>query len=214
MLKLAFVIAAYILGSIPFGYLLVKYIFTEGEDIRKVGSGNIGATNVARRAGLAAGALTYFLDAAKGAIAVELMRWAAHGDYAWMGIAAIAAILGHSFSAFLGFRGGKGVATGFGAYLVLAPHAVLMALLIWAVVVAASRYVSLGSIIGAASVPVSTWLFYGVFSEPAHPQLGALVVTTTIACALIVIRHRDNIKRLASGTENRIGSSSSDGRRN
>jgi glycerol-3-phosphate acyltransferase PlsY len=206
--KLILVILAYLLGSIPFGYLLVKYVFTAGEDIRKVGSGNIGATNVARRAGLAAGALTYFLDAAKGAAAVELMRRAADGDYSWMGVAAIAAILGHSFSVFLGFKGGKGVATGFGAYLMLAPYPALLAALVWAAVVAVSRYVSLGSIIGSASVPIWTWLSYGLLSEPTHPQLGALMVTAAIACALILVRHTDNIKRLLSGTESRIGQGS------
>src|SRR5262245_39889109 len=116
-LKTFCLILAYLLGSIPFGYLLVKYVFTSGEDVRKIGSGATGATNVTRRAGLKAGILTYLLDVLKGAAAVLLMQALTGGNYAWMGAAAVAAIAGHIFPVFLGFRGGKGVATGVGVYL-------------------------------------------------------------------------------------------------
>ena len=105
--KIIFVAIAYLLGSIPFGYLLVKYLFTSGEDVRQIGSGGIGATNVTRRAGRSAGLITYFLDVAKGVAAVLLMRLVANDDYAWIGAAAVAAIAGHIFPVFLGFRGGS-----------------------------------------------------------------------------------------------------------
>src|SRR5215212_9087999 len=105
--KILFVIIAYLLGSIPFGYILVKYVFTSGEDVRQVGSGGIGATNVTRRAGIKAGLLTYVFDVAKGVAAVMLMRTVAEDDYTWIGAAAIAAIVGHIFPIFLKFKGGK-----------------------------------------------------------------------------------------------------------
>src|SRR6185295_8878983 len=130
--RIIFVAIAYLLGSIPFGYLLIKYVFTSGEDVRSVGSGGIGATNVTRRAGIKAGLLTYVLDVAKGAAAVMLMRLVAGDDYFWIGAAAIAAIAGHIFPIFLKFRGGKGVATGVGVYLALAPYSVLSTLVLWA----------------------------------------------------------------------------------
>src|ERR1044071_9476612 len=139
--KILFVIIAYLLGSIPFGYLLVKYVFTSGEDVRKVGSGGIGATNVTRRAGMAAGLLTYVFDVAKGLVAVMLMRVVAVDNYAWIGAAAIAAIVGHILPIFLKFKGGKGVATGVGVYLALAPYAVLTTLLLWGIIVYLTRYV-------------------------------------------------------------------------
>ena len=119
--KIIFVVIAYLLGSIPFGYLFVKYVFTSGEDVREIGSGGIGATNVTRRAGVKGGLLTYVFDVAKGVAAVMLMRIVADDDYFWIGAAAIAAIVGHIFPIFLGFRGGKGVATGVGVYLALGP---------------------------------------------------------------------------------------------
>jgi glycerol-3-phosphate acyltransferase PlsY len=203
LVKIVLVITAYLLGSIPFGYLLVKYVFTGGEDVRAVGSGGIGATNVTRRAGLAAGLLTYFLDVAKGVVAVMAMRQVAADDYFWIGAAAVAAILGHIFPVFLGFRGGKGVATGVGVYLALAPFSVLSTLVLWAVVVYCSRFVSLGSIIATAAIPLWTILFYG-FIRPS-PHLTALILIGVAGCALIVARHYENIQRLISGTENKIG---------
>src|SRR5262252_2736790 len=162
LIKIVFVLIAYLLGSIPFGYLFVKYLFTSGEDVRQVGSGGIGATNVARRAGARAGLLTYFFDVGKGVAAVMLMRLVAEDNYLWIDAAAIAAILGHIFPVFLRFQGGKGVATGVGVYLAVAPYAVLATLVLWAAIVYFTRYVSLGSIIATAAVPLWTLLFYGL----------------------------------------------------
>jgi glycerol-3-phosphate acyltransferase PlsY len=202
-LKSIFVAIAYLLGSIPFGYLLVKYVFTSGEDVRNIGSGGIGATNVTRRAGVTGGVVTYFLDVAKGAAALMVMRFVAGDDYSWIGAAAIAAIVGHVFPIFLGFRGGKGVATGVGVYLALAPFSVLPTLVLWALIVYFSRYVSLGSIIATAAVPLWTLLYYGLL-QPS-PHLKALMIIGIAGCALIVATHRENISRLMRGTENKIG---------
>src|ERR1043166_6089072 len=154
--KLIFVLIAYLLGSIPFGYLLIKYVFTEGEDIRDVGSGGIGATNGTRRAGKKRGILTYALAGLKGVAAVLLMRQAANDEYLWIGAAAIAAIVGHIFPVFLKFRGGKGVAVGVGVFLALAPLSVLSTLVLWVLIVYFTRYVSLGSILATAAVPLWT----------------------------------------------------------
>jgi glycerol-3-phosphate acyltransferase PlsY len=202
-LKISMVVAAYLLGSIPFGYLFVKYVFTSGEDVRSVGSGGIGATNVTRRAGIRAGLLTYAFDVAKGTAAVMLMRLVAQDDYAWVGAAAIGAIVGHIFPVFLKFRGGKGVATGVGVYLALAPYSVLSTLVLWALIVYLTRYVSLASIIGTAAVPLWTLLYYGLIWP--SPHLKALVVIAIAGCALIVAKHHENINRLIHGTENKVG---------
>ncbi len=203
VLKCISVAAAYLLGSIPFGYLLIKYIFTSGEDVREIGSGGIGATNVTRRAGVKGGLLTYFFDVAKGAAAVMLMRLVAGDDYFWIGAAAIAAIIGHIFPIFLGFRGGKGVATGVGVFLALAPYSVLTSLAVWALIVYFTRYVSLGSIIATAAIPLWTLLYYGLLQPNTH--LKALIIIGIAGCALIVATHRENISRLMRGTENKIG---------
>ena len=202
-LKIIFVVIAYLLGSIPFGYLFVKYVFTSGEDVREIGSGGIGATNVTRRAGVKGGLLTYFFDVAKGVVAVMLMRLVANDDYFWIGAAAIFAIVGHIFPVFLGFRGGKGVATGVGVYLALAPYSVLTTLILWIAIVYFSRYVSLGSIIATAAVPIWTLLFYGLL-QPG-PHIKALVIVAIAGCALIVATHHENIRRLMNGTENKVG---------
>lgn len=201
--RIIFVTVAYLLGSIPFGYLFIKYVFTSGEDVRQIGSGGIGATNVTRRAGKTAGLITYVFDVAKGVAAVLLMRLVAGDDYFWIGAAAVAAIVGHIFPIFLGFRGGKGVATGVGVYLALAPYAVLTTLVLWALIVYFSRYVSLGSIIATAAVPLWTLLYYGLL-QPS-PHLKGLVIIGIIGCALIVAKHHENINRLIHGTENKIG---------
>src|SRR6266436_7094564 len=201
--RIIFVAAAYLLGSIPFGYLLIKYVFTSGEDVRQIGSGGIGATNVTRRAGRTAGLITYFFDVAKGVAAVMLMKLVAGDDYFWIGAAAVAAIVGHVFPIFLGFRGGKGVATGVGVYLAVAPYSVLTTLVLWAVIVYFTRYVSLGSIVATAAVPLWTLLYYG-WLEPS-PHLKALVIIGIAGCALIVATHRENISRLLHGAENKIG---------
>jgi glycerol-3-phosphate acyltransferase PlsY len=207
LLRITFVLIAYLLGSIPFGFLLIKYVFTEGEDVRRMGSGGIGATNVTRRAGLKAGLLTYAFDVAKGLAAVSLMRQVEPDNYFWIGAAGMAAIAGHIFPLFLKFRGGKGVATGVGVYLALAPYSVLTTLVLWAVVVYLTRYVSLGSIIATAAVPLWTWLCYGLLlpDSPQHAHLTALLVVALAGCALIVAKHHENIRRLIRGNESKIG---------
>ena len=202
--QIVFVIIAYLLGSIPFGYMLVKYVFTEGEDVRRVGSGGTGATNVTRRAGRGAGLLTYLFDVAKGAASVILMRQVTD-DYFWVGAAAIAVVAGHIFPVFLRFRGGKGVAAGMGAFLLVAPYAVLAAFALFAVVVYLTRYMSLGSIVGAASIPVWTFLFYGWLTDAPSPRLKAMVVTAIVLGAIIVAKHHQNIGRLIRGTESKFG---------
>ena len=203
VLQISFVLLAYLLGSIPFGYLLVKYVFTSGEDIRQVGSGATGATNVTRRSGLRAGIMTYVLDVAKGAAAVLLMKAVAEDNYSWIGAAAVAAIAGHIFPIFLGFRGGKGVATGVGVYGALAPLSVLSTLLVFIIIVWRTRYMSLGSIVGTALVPLWTLLFYGWLFP--SPHLAALVVIGFLGCGLIVAKHHENISRLIKGTESKFG---------
>lgn len=203
MFETALVILAYMLGSVPFGYLLVKYIFTGGEDIRQVGSGGTGATNVTRRAGKKAGVATFALDAAKGAGAVMLMKAFAPDDYLWIGAAAIAAILGHIFPLFLKFRGGKGVATGMGVFAAVAPYPALAALALWAVVVYLTRYVSLASIAATLSLPLWILLFYGWFRP--DPDLKALLVIGLMGGAMVVAKHHENIGRLMRGTESKFG---------
>jgi len=203
VVKIIFVFIAYLLGAIPFGYLLVKFVFTGGEDIRNVGSGGIGATNVTRRAGKAAGLLTYILDVAKGVAAVIVMRQVANDDFFWIGAAAVAAIIGHIFPVFLKFRGGKGVAVGVGVYLAIAPLSVLSTLVLWGLIVYIWRYVSLGSILATAAVPLWTLFYYGWLMP--HPHLFGLVLVGILGCALIVTKHHENIARLMQGTENKIG---------
>src|SRR5215510_6418158 len=202
-LKTVYLILAYLLGSIPFGYLLVKYVFTKGEDVRRVGSGATGATNVTRRAGLKAGILTYVLDVLKGVAAVLLIRAVTDGDYAWMGAAAVAAIAGHIFPIFLGFRGGKGVATGVGVYLVLAPYSVLTTLVLFSLIVWRTRYMSLGSIVATSAVPLWTLLYYGWLWPSEH--LIVMLLVALAGCGLIVAKHRENIIRLVRGTESKFG---------
>lgn len=203
--KLLFILLAYLLGAIPFGYLLVKYFFTSGEDIREIGSGGTGATNVTRRAGKVAGLLTYLLDMAKGIASVLILKQVSGDDPYWTGAAAVAAIVGHMFPVFLQFRGGKGVAVGVGAFIILAPGPVLAALGIWFIIVVLTRYISLGSIVAAVTVPLLILLF--AWLSPAGPQSETwpLVITTTLGSALIVVRHHENIRRLLAGTESRFG---------
>ncbi|MGA9770585.1 MAG: glycerol-3-phosphate 1-O-acyltransferase PlsY [Blastocatellia bacterium] len=207
LLRILFILIAYLLGSIPFGFLLVKFVFTRGKDVRRVGSGGTGATNVTRLAGMKAGLLTYSFDMAKGFAAVALMRRVESEDYFWIGAAAVAAIVGHIFPIFLRFRGGKGVATGVGVYLALAPYAVGTTLLLWMIIVYLTRYVSLGSIIATAAVPLWTWLYYGVLlpDSTQHAHLKALLIVALAGCALIVAKHQENISRLLRGSENKFG---------
>ena len=202
---LFFITAAmgYLLGSIPFGYLLVR-IF-RGEDIRQSGSGNIGATNVSRQSP-ALGVVTLVLDAFKGTAAVWLAYFlsnrmsAGAPSYRVLSLAAFFAVVGHMFPVWLKFRGGKGVATGLGAFLVIAPKAVLVAAAIFLAVVLILRYVSLASITAVAAFPVSAYLLNEYGDAPA--ALGLMSLTSL----LIILKHHENIRRLLAGTENRIAS--------
>lgn len=193
---------AYLLGSIPFGYLLVR-IFRK-QDIRATGSGNIGATNVARSGAKGLGILTLILDALKGFVAVVIAQHIAapYGfpqayDIAVM--AALAAVLGHCFPAWLGFHGGKGVATALGVFFALVPLTTVLYLLgFFALIVLITRYVSLASIVAASLFPL--------FALPHAPARTLIVVTGYILIPLIVIlKHHQNIRRLLAGTENRFG---------
>ena len=200
---------AYLLGSIPFGYILVRWF--RGQDIRTTGSGNIGATNVARTApGL--GVLTLLFDALKGSAAVLIAGWLAsrQEDLRLAGtatepaltfaiaLAALMAVLGHMFPVWLRFKGGKGVATAVGALLWFSPAAVGIVFAVFAVVVAVTRYVSLASIIGAAVFPVAIYLV-----EPRSRAPGTMLVLSLIAL-FIILKHHQNIRRLFSGTESRF----------
>jgi glycerol-3-phosphate acyltransferase PlsY len=205
---IAVCLAAYLIGSIPFGYLIVR--LTAGADVRETGSGGTGATNVSRRAGKLAGVLTLVLDALKGAAAMAAVRFiletavfgrSAFDQQWWIAAAGMIAIAGHCFPIWLGFRGGKGVATGVGVFLMLAPLAVVFAAVIFLLIVLLTRYVSLGSIVAAATIPLLIWLrpsFAHV--ESYKPTLMAAIV----GGALIIFRHRANITRLISGTESKF----------
>lgn len=199
----AIVVAAYFLGSIPFGFLIVKR--RHGIDIRQTGSGGTGATNVMRQSGMKAAGAVYLLDLAKGIAAVLLARYCSDGDPAWMAVSGVVAILGHIFPIWLGFRGGKGVATGFGVFLALAPLPVLSALGLWGVVVALTRYVSLGSIVATASVPLWILVYERFIFERAASGWLPAFCGSLAACAIVVLAHRQNIKRLFQGSENRLG---------
>ncbi|HEX2268549.1 MAG TPA: glycerol-3-phosphate 1-O-acyltransferase PlsY, partial [Pyrinomonadaceae bacterium] len=166
--------------------------------------GGTGATNVTRRAGRAAGVITLILDALKGVLAVEIARYLASGEYTdWLiAAAAIAVLLGHIFPVWLGFKGGKGVATGVGVFLALAPIAVLCAAVIFVAIVWLTKFVSLGSIMAAATIPLFVWL-QGVFVEPVA-DLRPLLSAAVIGALLILFAHRGNIARLWNGTESRI----------
>jgi acyl phosphate:glycerol-3-phosphate acyltransferase len=217
---LAIIAASYLLGSIPFGYLLVR-IF-RGEDVRQSGSGNIGATNVSRKSP-ALGILTLLLDACKGSAAVALgialspalfermplthIPWreilpasSSPALAPWATLAALFAILGHMFPVWLKFRGGKGVATGLGAFAMIAPLAVLCSAVVFIVVVFLFRYISLGSIIAVALFPTFTWTLREFGSQW---QALAFISLSSLA---IVLKHHQNIQRLLTGKENRIGS--------
>ena len=191
-------LAAYLVGSIPFGYLIMRQA-GQG-DIRSVGSGNVGATNVARTAGIGAGALTFLLDAAKGALAVWIAARITGDSVTWMIAAALGAMLGHIFPVWLSGRGGRGVSTGIGAFLLISWPAVTAAIVIWLVVMAVSRYVSLASIMAAASLPFLMYLLYAPGHAPSYVVSGG----TTLGSLMIILKHRPNIARLMNGTEARF----------
>ena len=186
------IIIAYLIGSIPFGYLIVRG--KTGSDIRQTGSGGTGATNVSRRAGKVAGVVTLVLDALKGSAAVLIAERLTHSDWIVLA-AAIAVLVGHIFPVWLGFRGGKGVATGAGVFFVLAPAALLCAAFVFVATVVLTRYVSLGSMVAAATIPLFVWTQNG-------PRL--LLIAAFLGALLIVFAHRGNIGRLVHGTESRF----------
>jgi glycerol-3-phosphate acyltransferase PlsY len=187
------IFAAYLIGAIPTGLLLTR--LTGGGDIRQTGSGNIGATNVYRSGGRKLGVLTLIGDALKGALPVLLAITLLGYDPIHASAVAVAAFLGHCFPVYLGFKGGKGVATALGVYLVLSPLAVLGAFLIFAGLVWKTRYISLGSISAAAAIPLLVW-----FTTGSLPLLLASLVISSI----VILRHRANIQRLFQGTENKF----------
>ena len=204
---LSIVTAAYLLGSVPTGYLLVRFFLHR--DIRSSGSGNIGATNVLRSGGKGLGAATFLLDVLKGGAAVYLggvlgaillpgtpLRSA-------QALAALFAVLGHIFPVWLRFKGGKGVATGFGVFLVAAPLAALAAITVFAVVLFFSRYVSLASILGAACFPVFAWLLAQTIYGGERPVF--FIAVQAFVALLIIVKHHQNIGRLLAGTESRFG---------
>ncbi len=199
MTDIAFTIAtAYILGAIPFGYILFR--LKSGDDIRKYGSGNIGATNMLRTQGKAMGIITMFLDAGKGSLAVCIPLFLGL-DMKWASICGVAAVAGHMFPVFLGFRGGKGVATAAGVFIVLAPLAFALGLVIFVGLIAVTRYVSLGSMISAISIPVIML----VFKAAGRGMDLFLVSAAAVIALLIIIRHASNIANLAAGKEKKFG---------
>jgi glycerol-3-phosphate acyltransferase PlsY len=186
------VIAAYLLGAIPFGFLLVK--LTQGKDVRASGSGNIGATNVMRTCGRELGLATLALDILKGVAAVWLAGWLTNDSSLWTSLAALAVMAGHSYPVFLGFKGGKAVASFIGAFLMLTPIPLLAALVLFLIVVATTHYISAGSILAAGTFPLGVWLIL-------HPSPDILLASL-IGGWFIVYRHKSNIERIRAGTEN------------
>ena len=192
----AIVAASYLLGSIPFGLLLGRFV--AGVDVRQEGSGNIGATNVARTAGRRLGVLTLVLDAAKGAIPVGIAAWAlgVPPDASWPAAAGLAAFLGHVFPVWLRFRGGKGVATALGAFLALTPWLTLGAALVFGAVFAVIKVVSVSSLAATAALAGSAALVHGKGAPVTQAALFVLLV--------IVVRHQSNIRRMLRGVESRL----------
>lgn len=185
------VVLAYFIGAIPFGLIIVRLM--TGADVRAAGSGNIGATNVLRTTGRKAGVLTLLLDGLKGAVAVWIASAMSGGSTFWMSFAALAVLAGHAFPVWLGFKGGKAVATFVGAFAVLTPVALLAVILIFVGVVAWTRYLSLGSIVAAGLFPVACFLIL----HPDWPVMAAALG----AAVLIIDRHRGNIARIRAGEE-------------
>jgi glycerol-3-phosphate acyltransferase PlsY len=192
-MKLFVFIGAYLLGSIPFAYLFAK--LKTGRDIREMGSGNVGATNVMRMAGKTVGLITLILDVAKGAAAVLVGRYLLH-EAAGGAAAGFFAVLGHAYPVFLGFRGGKSVATGAGAFLILSPFGILSSIALFLLALATVRIVSLSSMLASGMFPLFAWLFGAERS---------VVIWGAICASLIIFRHHPNIQRLIEGTERRMG---------
>ncbi|MCK4957560.1 MAG: glycerol-3-phosphate 1-O-acyltransferase PlsY [Candidatus Cloacimonetes bacterium] len=197
LLKISFIIVAYIMGSIPTSYILGKKF--KGIDIRNFGSGNVGATNALRILGTKYGVISMILDMAKGAIPVFAAKFLGYSDI-WLILIALTAILGHIFTIFLKFKGGKGVATSAGVFIALAPSAIGIALLVFIIVVWISKYVSLGSIL-AASTLFAVELIINIRNGFQQKEILTLI---TIVALFIIIKHKANIKRLIAGNENKI----------
>lgn len=201
----AVIIGSYLLGSIPWGYIIGK---VNGVDVRKVGSLNIGATNVTRCVGKKAGKLCFALDFLKGALPVLAAQWLFEGSeqLQYVVIATLfAAVIGHMFPVFLGFKGGKGVSTAAGAIMALTPFPLLIALVVWVVVFLVSRYVSLASISAAAVLPIVAWVCYLCDFGKELSRSPLVLGFLTLIALLAIMRHRSNIQRLLAGTENRFG---------
>jgi len=195
LVNILLICGAYLLGSIPFGVILAKLF--GGADVRKAGSRNIGATNVARVAGPAAGILTLVLDTTKGAVAVIAAGQLSNESAPLMMIAGFAALVGHCYPVWLKFKGGKGVATAAGVFLALCPWALLCALILFILVVAYWRYVSLGSISAAAAIPLLTYLLWA----PRHAPPLVITIGTLAIALLVTYKHKGNIQRLLDGVE-------------
>ncbi|HLJ50268.1 MAG TPA: glycerol-3-phosphate 1-O-acyltransferase PlsY [Bryobacteraceae bacterium] len=192
MTPVLLLVAAYLIGGIPFGYIIVR--LTTGQDVRSMGSGNIGATNVLRTTGRTVAVITLLLDIAKGFVAVWLMAHYTEDSPLWTSAAALAVMAGHAYPIFLKFKGGKAVASFIGAFFYLTPVPLFAVLLVFVIVVAATRYISLGSIIACGTFPFAVWLIL-------HPP-APVVVAALVAGAFIVIRHKANIQRIRAGNEN------------
>lgn len=192
--EILIVVLSYFVGSLPTALLVVRF-FT-GQDVRKLGSGNVGGTNALRAAGLKIGVSVTIIDCCKGALPVLLMRWYDPASK-WQALAMLAAVLGHCFPIWLRFRGGKGVATGLGAFLVLAPMASLAALALWILILVIGRYVSVASMLASAVFPLLLYFISG-------PPMSVLWAVTVVA-AVIVLRHQENMKKLMRGEESRLG---------
>jgi acyl phosphate:glycerol-3-phosphate acyltransferase len=186
-------IIAFFLGSIPFGIIVAKI---KGVDLKKVGSGNIGATNVLRSLGKWPAVLTLFGDILKGAIAVAIGKFLGVGPV-YEGLIGLSAILGHNFSIFLGFRGGKGVATSFGVLFIYTPQVAVITVIMWIIIVILTKYSSLGAIMSFGLLPVNVAVF--------DPHYRGKLFITVLVTILILMRHKDNIRRLMKGTERKIG---------
>ena len=192
--ELALVAVAYLLGSIPSALLVVRA--RTGKDVRREGSGNVGATNATRIGGPAAGVVVTAMDVVKGALPVGAMT-VLNPEGGWVAATALAAIVGHCYPVWLRFAGGKGVATAFGAFVVLAPVPALIGLGVWIVVLAVGGWVSLASMVAAAVFP----LLAAVLDQPGR----AMLLGVSLASVLIIVRHQANIRQLIAGSEPRIG---------
>jgi len=193
--NITLIVASYLLGAIPFGLIFARWL--TGKDPREHGSGNIGATNVSRTGGKTVGLLTLAADIGKGALAVA---WAVHmASETMIALVAVAAFLGHIFPIYLGFRGGKGVATMFGVLLPWQPWMAVIAFCVWLLALGAWRYVALASILAGFTLPVSAWLLHAS---------NACIIVSSLFCLLMLIRHHSNIRRMIAGEEDKVGQKS------